>query len=472
MYTVEKLEEQASGYWDAFYRYNKSKFFKERHWFTEEFPVLKDARRILEVGCGTGSSIYPLLSINEDIIVYACDFAEHAVELVKQHKDYSSGRVTVFCNDITRNPLVGNVPEESIDICMMIFVLSAISPAWMRNALANVNGTLRLGGMVCFRDYCSGDLAQVRLAATGKQQMIEDNFYARGDGTRAFYFSKDGLDSLFLETGFEPVAVEIISRQEVNRKNGVMRDRKYIQAIYRKLRGCSMESLPDVNPRGLQVRHQECPPSTVEIDIGVLRPRIVAGANSIEIEMAQFLIRHPDICIGAVTMEIATMAVSCSGALSFAALNTSSMHVVISSEQTHSYLKHIYDINSPYYLHERVRLIKHFDHMSMESALHSVLRSYMDKRYILLVFDSDEADHRTTQIKLACDIASMNTDSIIIVACRRSRIESLSKCLESLLPLVFVPSPLPELNLKEQEMPHLYRLNDISDCYLSFLRYK
>jgi methyltransferase-like protein 6 len=471
IFTTEKLEEQASGYWDAFYRYNKSNFFKERHWFLEEFAVLKDARRILEVGCGTGSSIYPMLSIHEDISVYACDFAEHAVELVKQHKDYSTGRVIVFCNDITRDPLIHNVPEESIDICMMIFVLSAISPSRMRNALANVNSTLRPGGMVCFRDYCSGDLAQIRLAATGKQQMIEHNFYARGDGTRAFYFSKDGLNSLFLETGFEPVSVEIISRQEVNRKNGVMRDRKYVQATYKKVSGCHMESLPDVSRGALQVLHQDNRPSTIEIDIGVLHPRIVADKNPIEIQMAQFLVRHPEICIGAVTIEIATMALSCSGALSFAALNASSMHVVISSEQTHSYLKHIYDINSPYFMHERLRLIKYADRMSTESAMHSVLRSYMKKRYVLLVLDSDEADDRNAQIALACDIASIDVHSIIIVACPRTRVESLSKCLES-LQFVFVPSPLPELNLKEQEIPHLYRIDDASDCCLSFLRYK
>jgi methyltransferase-like protein 6 len=58
-------------------------------------------------------------------------------------------------------------------------------------AIRNVARTLRPGsGQVLFRDYAVGDLAQDRLAQEGRAQRIGDNFYARWDGTRAFYFSE------------------------------------------------------------------------------------------------------------------------------------------------------------------------------------------------------------------------------------------------------------------------------------------
>lgn len=40
------------------------------------------------------------------------------------------------------------------------------------------------------RDYAEGDLAEDKLSQQLTQKCIGPHFYARGDGTRAFYFSE------------------------------------------------------------------------------------------------------------------------------------------------------------------------------------------------------------------------------------------------------------------------------------------
>lgn len=55
--------------------------------------------------------------------------------------------------------------------------------------IRNVAGVCKPGaGRVLVRDYAEGDLAQLRLAGGPRQKKLADNFYVRGDGTRAFYF--------------------------------------------------------------------------------------------------------------------------------------------------------------------------------------------------------------------------------------------------------------------------------------------
>ena len=86
---------------------------------------------MLQVGCGVGNSAFPLLELNQSSRVYACDFAPAAVELVKAHQQYSTGRMHAFVADITCDDLRAAVPANTVDICTMVFVLSAITPAKM-----------------------------------------------------------------------------------------------------------------------------------------------------------------------------------------------------------------------------------------------------------------------------------------------------------------------------------------------------
>jgi methyltransferase-like protein 6 len=81
----QKYRRDAAKSWNLFYRRNETRFFKDRHWIGREFPELYQAetKRVLEVGCGVGNFALPLSEDNPNLTIFACDFAEKAVDLFK-----------------------------------------------------------------------------------------------------------------------------------------------------------------------------------------------------------------------------------------------------------------------------------------------------------------------------------------------------------------------------------------------------
>ncbi|KAG9157333.1 hypothetical protein Leryth_004974 [Lithospermum erythrorhizon] len=182
------------------------------------------------VGCGAGNTIFPLLSTNPDIFAHACDFSPRAVNIVKMHKEFSTERVNAFVCDLAADDLTQHISPSSVDVVTMIFVLSAVSPEKMPSVLQNIRKVLKPDGHVLFRDYATGDLAQERL--THKEQKISENFYVRGDGTRAFYFSDEFLASLFRENGFGIEEHVVCCKQVENRSRELVMNRRWVQAVF------------------------------------------------------------------------------------------------------------------------------------------------------------------------------------------------------------------------------------------------
>lgn len=130
-----------------------NRFFKDRHWLFTEFPELSpdytglgevptepveddlvaspaSGRRIFELGCGVGNTIFPILKYSQDptLRVFGCDFSSNAIEILNGHQEFDKERCTAFVMDATADQW--NVPfeENSMDFIILIFVLSAIHP--------------------------------------------------------------------------------------------------------------------------------------------------------------------------------------------------------------------------------------------------------------------------------------------------------------------------------------------------------
>ncbi|NXR50686.1 METL2 protein, partial [Hippolais icterina] len=200
----------------------------------ESFPGSDATYRILEVGCGAGNSVFPILKVlcnTPGTFLYCCDFASGAVELVKSHSSYNSAWCSAFVHDVCDDALPYPFPDEILDVILLVFVLSTIHPDRMQGVVNRLAKLLKPGGMLLFRDYGRYDTAQLRFK---KGHCLSENFYVRGDGTRVYFFTKDEVQNMFNLAGLTEVQNLVDRRLQVNRKKKVKMQRVWIQSKFQK----------------------------------------------------------------------------------------------------------------------------------------------------------------------------------------------------------------------------------------------
>lgn len=228
-------------WWDLFYKQKTSTFFKDRKWLFQEFPVLREVTRsdagqkvVLEVGAGAGNTVFPIMRLNEnpELEVVAADFSKKAVQTMRESPEYATemGMVRAEVWDAASSDLPDGMKESSVDVVIMIFIFSALNPQQWQQAIKNVQRLLKPGGLVLFRDYGRGDLAQVRFKAG---RWMEENFYVRGDGTRVYFFEKEELESIWGDA-FDVLDLDVDRRLIVNRQKKIKMYRCWIQGRFQK----------------------------------------------------------------------------------------------------------------------------------------------------------------------------------------------------------------------------------------------
>ncbi|CAG8435746.1 6216_t:CDS:2 [Diversispora eburnea] len=242
---VDKYKKEASKNWDLFYKRNTTNFFKNRNWIGREFTELSfnvddsqenSFKYVLELGCGVGNFIFPVLETNSKLFIYACDFSVRAIEFVKKHEQYNESRCHAFVCDLSNDKLKDYIPSQNIDIVSSIFVLSAIPPEHHLSVIRNVSEVTRKGAIICFRDYAQFDETQLKFASSNSQHKLQENFYVRQDGTMSYFFTLEYLREIFeVDRLFKFISGKYVARETINRAKDLRIDRKFLQAKFERL---------------------------------------------------------------------------------------------------------------------------------------------------------------------------------------------------------------------------------------------
>ena len=235
---VESLEEFMdiqSKNWEKFYKFNKTNFFKDRHYILDEFEELKNDKRekitLLDMGCGVGNSFYPLLYRLSNIYVNAFDFSKRAVNMAKTHPIYEKEKLRINLYDL--DLVNDDIPNKNNDYGILMFVLSAIKPQEHEKVIEKISKVINKGGILYFRDYARYDMAQLRFAQR-KKNKVGENLYMRKDKTLSYFFDKKEIEDLFIKYGFSIVKSNLICRLIENRKENKKMHRLWLQIKFKK----------------------------------------------------------------------------------------------------------------------------------------------------------------------------------------------------------------------------------------------
>lgn len=305
--------------WNRFYQQHQTNFFKDRHYLSVTFPnefgprpplphqqlstaaashsmflasipssasnppppqqqeqqpnVDVDVRCLVEVGCGVGNTMLPLLEEETCIpssndtnqqadnnsdsddkrriqwTVYGLDLSSVAIDMLQTDVRFVTmarqGRAHAAVCDISVVDSVPHSVRKVATVTTLLFCLSAIPPDCHAVAMRNAASTLQPppppagigsgGGVLVFRDYGRYDAAQLQLGRQrDKLHGEHENFYRKHDGTQCYYFTVADVRNLAAEAGLDVLECRYICRVYENRRNHTQRRRVWVQARFRR----------------------------------------------------------------------------------------------------------------------------------------------------------------------------------------------------------------------------------------------
>ena len=228
-------------------------FFRERRYLLHQFPLLHQSPlRLLEVGCGNGSSVLPVLRTNAAARVHATDISPAAVALTRAVVERAGlgDRLTTATADTDGN-LGSPEAAEPFDAALLVFTASAVPGEGDTALLRRVGERLRPGGRVLFRDYGLldlrhlGDLAAAATAAASTAAggapradacvRLTDRTFRRAGGTFRRYYALEDVARLAEGADLALSAARYCCVRLRNGRSGLTMERVYVHAEFTKV---------------------------------------------------------------------------------------------------------------------------------------------------------------------------------------------------------------------------------------------
>ena len=223
--------------WDEFYKaHTRARFFKERRYLLLEFPMLAVAQppqHIVELGCGCGSAILPVLRANPTASATVCDISPTCITQL-QDAAVSAGigdRLRAFSANAADPCLQEALSHLQANACLIMFTLSAVLPYEMLGMLRNAYAALAPGGVFLIRDHGLYDMVQMRMKAENR---LDSNLYRLADGTISYFFSTEDLAAKCNSVGFDTLECKYVTVHSTNRKKGLTLKRVFVHGVFQK----------------------------------------------------------------------------------------------------------------------------------------------------------------------------------------------------------------------------------------------
>ncbi len=165
--------------------------------------------RVLEVGCGNGKSLRPLVHAGYEVT--GLDISKSAIASLGD------------CNaELIHGDIYDFRSRKKFDGIVCRYVLGALKSEDREKAVENIGKLLKKNRFVFFEDFSIGDMR------FGKGERIEKNTFRRGNGIVYHYFTLQEVKRLF--SGFKTIELKGSSFKRVYR--GVEYTRRMISGVF------------------------------------------------------------------------------------------------------------------------------------------------------------------------------------------------------------------------------------------------
>lgn len=214
--------------WDSLFNsHSTGVIYKPRNYLYKEFnAVLSRPHRLLEIGCGYGSSLFSLINQGACEHYFASDHSFNALAMLEASKLFDSQRMSVLEWDFAE-PAPPAVLATAATVVLAVFALSAVTVDKHRQVIRNIKAILQPGGHVLLRDYGLHDMTMYR-----HKRRIAEHTFLRTDNTICHYFTLQELESMMVDEGFVVTELRYATVINRNRKEGKVMHRVFVHGVF------------------------------------------------------------------------------------------------------------------------------------------------------------------------------------------------------------------------------------------------